>query len=90
MGSSSPPPPPSWRGVNTKQPKKKQTRKINKFELLLILVMVTSSLILVLYKLIGGTNPVLYDLNKFSYPLYGSFYGTSLLLSSIYLASHAG
>ena len=34
----------------------------------------TGSLILALYKLIGGTNPVLYDLNKFSYTVYGYFY----------------
>ena len=36
---------------------KKQTKKINKFEQLFILVMMTGSLILVLYKLIGSTNP---------------------------------
>ena len=36
--------------------------------------MMTGSLILVLYKLIGGTNPVLYDLKKCSYTLYGYFY----------------
>ena len=60
------------REVNTKQ-HKKQTRKINKFELPFILVMMTGSLILVLYKKMGSTIPVLYDLNKFS----------SLLLSKI-------
>ena len=56
------------REVNTKQhTKKKQPRKSNKFELLFIHVMMTGSLVLVLY-------PVLYDLNKFSYTLYGYFY----------------
>ena len=53
--------------VNMKQHKK--TRKINKFELLFILVMMTGSSILVLLKLIGSTNPVLCDLNKFSHSL---------------------
>ena len=52
------------RKVNTKQhTKKKQTnKKINKFELLFILVMMTGSLILVLG--CRCTIPVLYDLNK--------------------------
>ena len=56
-----------WSQHETTQ--KKQTRKINKFELLFILVMMTGSSILVLLKLIGSTNPVLCDLNKFSHSL---------------------
>ena len=71
------------RGVNTKQHKKKQTRIINTFELLL--VMVTSSFILVLLKLIGVTNPVLYDLNKFSHTLYGYFYTGPVCFYLLYI-----
>ena len=58
------------REVNTKQhthTHTKKPRKSNKLELLVIHVMMTGSLVLVLY-------PVLYDLNKFSYTLYGYFY----------------
>ena len=57
--------PDAWSQHETTQ--KKQPRKSNKFELLFIHVMMTGSLVLVLY-------PVLYDLNKFSYTLYGYFY----------------
>ena len=55
--------------TSTRKNTKKQTRKINNFELLFILVMMTGSSILVLQKLIGNANPVLYDLNKFSHSL---------------------
>ena len=69
---------------STRNNTKKQTRKINKFELLFILVMMTGSLILVLWKLIGHANPVLYDFDKFSHSLYGYvLHGTSLLLPKI-------
>ena len=60
----------TWNNTHTK----KQTRKINRFELLFILAVMTGSLILiVLWKLIGSTIPVLYGLNKFSHTLYGHF-----------------
>ena len=55
------------RKANTKQ--QKNTRKFNKFEVLFILFMMTGSLILVQWKLVGSNNPVLYDLNKFSHSL---------------------
>ena len=61
-----------------------------KFEVLFILVMMTWSLILVLQKLIGDTNPVLYNFKKFSYTLYGYFYLAWDQFAAITnLASHA-
>ena len=59
--------PDAWSQHETTHTKKKQPRKSNKFELLFIHVMMTGSLVLVLY-------PVLYDLNKLSFTLYGYFY----------------
>ena len=57
--------PDAWSQHETTHTETTTTRKIDKFELLFILVVMTGSLILVLQKLIGGTKPVLYDLNKF-------------------------
>ena len=50
--------------------------------------MTTVSLILVLYKLIGSTDPVLYDLNKFSH-LYKAIFTPDHFVCIKNLASHA-
>ena len=62
------------REVNTKQHKNNKKEKLINLNYFLFLLWWLVLWFLSCRKLIGSTNPVLYDLNKFSHSLYGYFY----------------